>query len=230
MKSILLTALGAAVLACAGPSFAQQDHSQHGTGPDAVDHSLHEDHARHGAGPAPAPGTVKVRLPDAQLLDQNARQVKLASDVVGESIVVIDFVYTTCTTVCPVMTSVFSQLRSKLGERLGREVRLVSVTVDPVRDTPQRLKEYSDTVGAAPGWIWLTGSPSAVTAVLKAFGAYTADFTQHPAMAMVGDARSGTWLRFYGFPAPDDILARVDALLEERARARSTGGAAGEAR
>jgi protein SCO1/2 len=133
----------------------------------------------------------------------------------------VDFVYTTCTTVCPVLSALFAQLQERLGSRAGGEVALVSVSVDPVRDTPARLKQYSDKFKAGSGWTWLTGQSQVVDEVLKSLGAYTPNFADHPAMVLVGDGRSGKWTRFYGFPDPDQIVAKVNELDSARARRAS---------
>jgi protein SCO1/2 len=178
----------------------------------AVAHDAHKEHAA----AQPAAGNVKVKLSDAALVDQNGRPARLAADVLGHHIVVMDFVYTTCTTVCPVLSAVLGQVQAKLAGRLERDVRLVSITVDPVRDTPARLKAYGEKHGAGSGWVWLTGDTTTVNDVLKGFGAYAPDFTQHPPMVLVGDAKSGRWTRFLGFPSPEQILAQVEALTAVR--------------
>ena len=71
-----------------------------------------------------------------------------------------------------------------------------------MRDTPARLKEYAARYGAGPGWTWLTGPKPQVDEVLQVFGAYTPNFVEHPPLVMVGDAKTGKWIRFYGFPEP----------------------------
>ena len=165
----------------------------------------------HGAARAGAPGSAKVVVSDKALLDQTGRVVRVAQDVIGGRIAVVNFIYTTCTTVCPVSSATFSQLQDKLGPALGKEVVLVSITVDPVRDRPERLHEYAARFGAREGWAWLTGAKRDVDAVLQGFGAYTANFEDHPAMVLVGDARGG-WTRFFGFPSVEQLLERARAL------------------
>jgi protein SCO1/2 len=169
----------------------------------------HDAHA-HPAAPAAAPGSTKVVLSDAALLDQTGRAVRMAHDVIGERIAVVNFIYTSCATVCPVSSATFAQLQQRLGATLGREVVLVSITVDPVRDTPERLREYAARYGVREGWTWLTGAKRDIDGALKGFGAYTPNFEDHPAMVLVGDA-SGGWSRFFGFPSVDQLLARIDA-------------------
>lgn len=161
---------------------------------------------------AVAPSTAKVALSEAPLLDQGGKRVRLAQDVIGERIAVVNFIYTSCTTVCPVSSATFQQLQQRLGASLGKEVVLVSITVDPLRDTPQRLREYGARYRAAEGWTWLTGAKPDVDGALKGFGAYTPNFEDHPATVLVGDARAGKWTRFFGFPSVDDLVARIEAM------------------
>ncbi len=151
-----------------------------------------------------------IALPDAVLLTRDGVQVNLKNDVVGDRIVVIDFVYTTCTTVCPVLSATFRQVQNKLGDRLGAEVVMVSLSVDPNRDTPARLKKYAERLGAGNSWLWLTGQQQTVREVLEEFGAYTPNFADHPSMVLVGDGKSGQWARFIGFPAAAQIIDKVD--------------------
>jgi protein SCO1/2 len=91
----------------------------------------------------PTAVSADIDLRDRLLVDQDNQERMFVSDVIGDNIVVMDFVYTTCTTICPVLSALFTQVQGKLGDAVGDEVMLVSMSVDPVRDTPQRLKAYS---------------------------------------------------------------------------------------
>ena len=157
-----------------------------------------------------------IELSDATLISQHGKEVSLRDDVVGDRIVVVDFVYTTCTTVCPVLSAIFRQIQNQLGDRLGREVMLVSISVDPTRDTPERMKTYATRLQAGENWLWLTGRQQTVKTVLEEFGAYTPNFADHPSMVLVGDGRSGQWSRFLGFPAADQIIKKVDEFSAAR--------------
>lgn len=208
-------ALGLAPLAAVAQEGGHEHHQHH----QAAEGDEADPHAHHKAmmkKPAEAAKSADVELLDRTLVDQNGREVKFVSEVIGDKIVVMDFVYTTCTTVCPVLTALFGQVQGQLGERLGEEVVLVSVSVDPTRDTPQRLKAYAAKHDARPGWVWLTGPKSTMDEVLDGLGAYTPNFENHPAMVLVGDGASGTWSRFYGFPNPDRIMEQVDVLEAAR--------------
>ncbi len=107
-------------------------------------------------------------------------------------------------------------MQPKLGDHLGKDVLMVSVTLDPARDTPAKLKAYAKRWKAGPGWVWLTGSKDVVEKVLRGMGAYTPNFTDHPPMVLVGDARTGSWTRYNGFPDTTLILARVDEIGASR--------------
>ena len=195
------------------------------TSPVSAQHENHDHHTQHAKGAVKpvAAQRATFKLSETPLLDQHGRTLKFKSEALGERIAVIGFVYTTCTTVCPVVSAVMAQVQDKLGARLGRDVALVTVTVDPVRDTPARMKEYGAKLGSGAGWTWLTGPKPQVDEVLKVFGAYTPNFTEHPALVLVGDAKSGKWLRFYGFPTPEQLMAAVNELTAGRAKTGSAG-------
>lgn len=187
----------------------------------AHDHAGHEMHEQQANQPAPKPGAAQVSLTDTPLLDQDGKARRMKSDVVGDRIVVVDFIYTTCTTICPVISATFADVQKRLGDSVGRDVGLVSISVDPARDTPAALKEYGEKVGARAGWTWLTGNPQDVNAVLKGLGAYVASPEQHPSMVLVGDGRTGQWTRFFGFPSAAQIVARVNELKGARKSAQA---------
>jgi protein SCO1/2 len=160
---------------------------------------------------------AEIDLRNRMVLDQDGREMEFVTDAIGDHIVVMDFVYTTCTTICPVLSALFTQVQTKLGsDVVGSEVRLISMSVDPIRDTPQRLKAYSAKHRAGEGWLWLTGAKPDVDDVLTGLGAYTANFEDHPTMVLIGDPRTGEWQRLFGFPNPDRIVRIVNELREQR--------------
>jgi len=217
----LATALSA-VSVGAGEA-GHEHHEQHQ--PAAAAAMPDDPHAHHRAmldTPAGPAKSADIDLKDLTLVDQDGTEVRFVSDVIGDRIVIMDFVYTSCTTVCPVLSAMFGQLQQRLGDRLGADVHLVSVSVDPVRDTPPRLKAYAATHRARPGWTWLTGHKRTMDEVLDGLGAYSPNFEDHPAMVLVGDGRTGEWARFFGFPSPDRLLEQVNVL--QAARDTAAGG------
>ena len=164
----------------------------------------------------PATEYRDIDLRDRTLLNQDGDEVLFVSDVIGDNIVVMDFVYTTCTTICPVLSALFAQVQGQLGDQLGQDVVMISMSVDPIRDTPQRLKAYSAKHHAGEGWVWLTGPKTTVEDVLTGVGAYTTNFEDHPSMVLVGDGKTGEWKRLFGFPSPDRIMQVVNELQDRR--------------
>ena len=161
-------------------------------------------------------GSVTVRLHDVLLLDQDGRKVRFPGDVIGDRVVVIDTFFTTCGIICPILGAIFSDLQEQLGDRLDREVRLISITVDPLTDIPPRLKKYAEQWEARPGWLFLTGEKKSVDRALEGIGMYSPNFEEHPSAFLVGDGREGKWTRFYGFASPEQLKSRVEELLSER--------------
>lgn len=198
---LLRWACGFALLAGAGSSLA------HGPG--------HQQH-RPGAQTSSQRGEARLELRDLQLVDRRGRPTRFRSDAVGDRIVAIDFVYTSCTTVCPVISEIFAQVQSRLGERLGDEVSLISISVDPATDVPRRLNAYAERFSAQAGWTWLTGDKGRIDQVLRGLGAYSADVRNHAPFVLVGDAREGRWTRLYDMPGPEEIVAKIDELARAR--------------
>jgi protein SCO1/2 len=160
-----------------------------------------------------------VQLIDSTLVDQDGQPVKFASEAIGDRIVAINFIYTSCTTVCPLVSATFMSLQGKLGEHLGKDVRLISISLDPVTDTPTRLKDNAVRFKAKPGWVWLTGNKPEVDLVLKALGTSSTNFTEHAPMVVVGDRLLGQWSRFYGLTGPEQIRHKMEEFLDNRKRA-----------
>ncbi|HSD59241.1 MAG TPA: SCO family protein [Burkholderiales bacterium] len=186
----------------------------------AADDPAHHHHHQDQPAAQGKPGAVQVKYADTTLVNQDGKKIKLKSEVFGNRLVVMDFAYTSCTTVCPVLTAVLVKVQAGLGDKAGKDVQLVTMTVDPARDTPARLKEYAGKHGAKAGWIWLTGPVAVVNEVLRGFDAYAPNFEDHPAMILVGDPVSGNWTRFYGFSDPKDVLAKVEELRAARGASR----------
>jgi protein SCO1 len=191
-----------------------------------IEPSAAHDAHHHAASPDAKPKAARVTLHDTQLVDVDGQIIRFKNEAVGNRIVVVGFIYTSCTTICPVTSAVLADVQQRLiktlGERFGHEVKLITLTVDPATDTSERLKAYAANFGSPAGWLWLTGEKPQVARVLTGLGAYAADFTRHSGAVLVGDARSGDWIRFYGIPNPSDIVDRVDQLLA----ARSASGVA----
>jgi protein SCO1/2 len=171
-----------------------------------------------GKSPSPDRESVNVKLLDVELVDQDGNKVKFKSEVVGDRIAVIIPFYTTCTTAYPILIFMFTRLQEVLGDRLGKEVVLVSVTVDPRTDIPVRLKAFARRQKAKPGWVFLSGDRIKLGQVLLGVGVlYSPNLEQHNhiPITLVGSADSD-WRRFHGFPSPEQILGEINKSLAGR--------------
>jgi protein SCO1/2 len=162
----------------------------------------------------------EIELYDLKLVNGDGESVAFVSEALAGKVVVIDFIYTTCTTACPVLSSTLSIVQRELGARAGKEVWLISISIDPTRDTPSRVSDYARNFDGGEGWIWLTGKKDRIDRVLTGLGAYSAEIVDHPPMILVGDVERLVWRRMFGFPSPEDILSQVDELLTARAAVR----------
>lgn len=165
---------------------------------------------------------AEVNILDRDVVDQDGQPRKFKTDVVGERVVAMNFVFTTCQAVCPAQSLIFKKLQQMLGDDLGKDVAMISVSVDPNTDIPARLKAYAQSRGAKAGWSWITGEKHNIDAILTGVGAYTKDYTNHPAMILVGDPVTGDWTRFNGFPQPELLAKRIKELQAARAAKSST--------
>ena len=153
-----------------------------------------------------------VRFPDVVLVNQRGEPVHVHRDLVQGKVVVMNFIYTRCTTICPALGVSFARLQELEQARLGREVNLVSVTLDPETDTPERLRAWGERYHAASGWTLLGGAPRDVEQLLKALSVYTAVKESHVPIVLAGNDRTGRWRRAHGLTTPAQLHEIIDRL------------------
>ncbi|MFO0587617.1 MAG: SCO family protein [Polyangiaceae bacterium] len=152
----------------------------------------------------------RLSVPDVTLVNQRGEPVVLA-DLLRDKAVAMSFVFTRCATICPPIGASFGRLRRQLGDRAGKDVELVSISIDPEHDTPERLRTWSEKFGAGEGWTLLTGREEDVTRVLKALSVYTAAKEEHQPIVLLGDGR-GEWIRSHALSSPDGLLRSLEKL------------------
>lgn len=162
---------------------------------------------------------------DTVLVDQDGREVRFYSELVEGHVVVIHTMFTECTGICPVMSRKYQALQEHLGERVGEDVHLISISVDPETDTPERLKEFAERFDAGPGWHLLTGSKENVKTVLGRLGQWVEDRDGHQGIMLVGNDRTGLWKKAFGLAKTDELVAIVDSVVHDSRGAGS--GASG---
>jgi len=159
---------------------------------------------------------AEYKLPAAiRLVRDDGKTVPLAEELDDGRPVVLNFIYTTCTAICPVTSKVFQQLQTKLGPDRSK-VHLVSISLDPEEDTPARLTEYAKKYKAGPGWQHYTGSAEASIATQKVFDVYRGDKMNHTPVTLLRSAPGKPWVRFDGFATADNLLAEYRQQLAEK--------------
>jgi protein SCO1 len=191
------------LLAGAAPSWGQQAAEL----PPMHEHGAHQpglmmpdEHAAHRAAMQQSRYSVSMAsyaVPDVELIDESGKPVALRTLLAADQPVALNFIFTTCTTICPVMSATFAQMRRELGPEADR-IRLVSITIDPEHDTPAVLSRYAEHFGAPPGWSFLTGSPGDVEHVLRNFDAWTGSKTSHRPVTLLHRQGGGEWVRLEG--------------------------------
>jgi protein SCO1/2 len=143
------------------------------------------------------------------VVDQHGVAVDVRSDLAARQVVVMNFTYTTSTAIGPQMGAIFGQLLKLLGPRAGGDVSLVTVSVDPVTDTPQRMSAWVARFGAGPGWSFWTGAKDDINKLLKMLKVFTPDFSNHAQAGMIFH-RDGTVTRFNALTPAGQILKLID--------------------
>jgi protein SCO1/2 len=166
----------------------------------------------HHAAPAAEPATARTyTIADLPVVTQDGASVHFYRDLVQGRVVVMNFVFTSCTTICPTMGATFARVQTLLGSR--KDVALISVSIDPENDTPERLAAWGRRLGAGPGWTLVTGSPSDISEILKSLGTFTSEPAAHTPVVLIGDDRAGRWERVDGLASPKAIVAAVDRVM-----------------
>jgi protein SCO1/2 len=178
-------------------------------------------HAHHAAQPPAVEAarfsrsTAAYRAPSVELVDSAGRSVALAELLAGEGPVMLQFVFTTCPGVCPALSGLFAAAEDRLdGDAALAAVRLVSISIDPEHDTPERLAEYASRFGAGPRWTFLTGARDDILAVQRAFDADRGSKMRHEPTTYLSAGGGAEWVRLDGFPSPGELVAEARRLVE----------------
>lgn len=158
------------------------------------------------AAPLPQVSVQRMQLPkpipDVEVIDHEGRKHRFYSDLVQGKTVVVNAVYTRCTSICPLLGKTFRELEAALGDRLGRDVFLISISRDPENDTPADMAAWRKKYGAKPGWIFVTGDKKSIDSVLEVLTGDPAYTGMHSAAAFLGNDATGVWIRDSGSAEP----------------------------
>lgn len=143
---------------------------------------------------------------DIRVKNQQGHYLNFFQDLIKGKTVAINLIFTACTSSCPLSAAIFRQVQKKLGTQ---KVELITITVDPANDTPERLLNFSKKFKAEPGWVFITGEQTVISGLLKKLGVYTADRNEHSNMVIIGNEAQHRWTRLYGFPQADEIITTL---------------------
>ena len=163
--------------------------------------------------PAPTPAATPAdqyafsssQIPDVKVLDQNGQRLNFYTDLIKGRNVAINFIFTTCTNVCPVLTATFRRVQVEL-EKSQSDIKLISVSVDPTIDTPERLRDFAGKFKIGPGWTFVTGEKSNIDTLLRQLGAGVGNKNDHTSMILIGNDTANVWTRTYGLSSPTVLI------------------------
>lgn len=158
---------------------------------------------------------IDVKIPELKMVRQDGVPVSLQQELNDGRPVVVNFVYTSCTTICPMSSQEFSLLQERLGKDRDR-VHLVSISIDPEQDTPSRLRSYAQHFRAGKEWDYYTGNAAAGVQAQLAFGVYRGDKMSHIPVTLLRTAPGSQWVRLDGFATAQEMYAELQGLLVRR--------------
>ena len=167
---------------------------------------------------AAAEAKARDYFSNVELVDQNGRSLKFYDEVLKDNVVVISFIFTNCQSACPLMTRNLTMIRDMMREDERRAIQFVSISIDPLRDTPAAMKEFAQKHEAdIEGWLWLTGQPDDVNYVTKRLGSFTEDPEAHTTTLLAANVPNAHWTKIPPNVPPNGVVARLRLLVEEDA-------------
>lgn len=153
-----------------------------------------------------------------EVIDQDGNRLRFYDDLLKDKVVAINFIFTNCQGACPLMTRQLTLVRDQLGAEIGKDIHFLSISIDPVRDTPTAMKEFAQTHDAdQAGWRFVTGSPKNLTYIVKKLGQYTDDVEAHSTLLIAANVRTAHWTKIPPNVPPNGIVERLRMLIEEDA-------------
>jgi protein SCO1/2 len=156
--------------------------------------------------------TARYEVPDVTLVGSDGQPVALRSLLAVPEPIALNFIFTTCGTICPVMTATFAEMRRELGAA-GERLRLVSISIDPEQDRPEVLRRYAERFDAGSGWTFLTGAGADVERVQRAFAAYAGSKMNHRPLTLLKAPGQEEWVRIDGLASGGRLAHEVETRL-----------------
>ena len=153
-----------------------------------------------------------------EVIDQDGNRLRFYDDVLSGKVVVINFIFTNCQGACPLMTQNLKMVRDMLGVELGKDIHFVSISIDPVRDTPAAMKEFAENQYAdEDGWRFVTGDPDNLEYIVKKLGQYNDNVEAHSTLLIAANVRTAHWTKIAPNIPPNGVVDQLRGLIEEDA-------------
>lgn len=159
--------------------------------------------------------TKSLSISNASLVTQDNKSIRFYEDLVKGKTVAINFIYTSCKTACPIQGAVFSQVQEKLKKRLGKDIFLVSISIDPKIDSPKKLSKWGKKFKQRSGWTLVTGDKSKINNLLKSIDMYTAILEDHSPIILIGNDKQGQWKRVSGLSSPGQLAKIINNIADQ---------------
>ncbi len=156
----------------------------------------------------------KLTIPDVEVLDQEGNAIHFYSDLIKGKTVAINFIFTNCTTICPPLAATFARVQKEMGDKVGKDVHFISISVDPLTDTPERLKAWGAKFKRGNGWTFVTGNKQEMDKLLYALGASVSRREDHTPAVIVGNDLKGVWTRTYGLARTSQMVGLIENVIE----------------
>ena len=166
--------------------------------------------------------TAEKYFTNVELINQNGERMRLYNDVLKDHVVVINAFFATCQGSCLPMNRNLEKVQAAFKERMGKDLYIISISVDPTVDTPASLKAYAKNLSAEPGRLFLTGEKANVDLALRKLGQYVEQREQHTNIFIIGNERTGLWKKAFGLAQPEELIKIVESVLNDAPA--STGG------
>ena len=153
---------------------------------------------------------------DVELTNQNGEKMKFYSDLIQGKVVIINSFFATCQGSCLPLNQNLAKVQQALGDRLGKDVYILSISVDPTVDTPPNLKQYAAKLNARPGWFFLTGPKENVDFALKKIGQFVDDKQDHLNIFIIGNERTGLWKKAFGLAKSEELMKVVESVVNDQ--------------
>jgi protein SCO1/2 len=178
-----------------------------------ADHAAHHDaHQHHEVAPGYQRSLASYTVPAVTMVNQDGQRVTLPEFLDVDAPVMLNFIFTSCTAICPAMSAIFARVQTELGSDSER-LRMVSVSIDPEHDKPEALSAYARRFGAGPQWEFLTGSLDDSIAVQRAFDADRGDKMNHVPMTLFRATPESQWVRYDGFATAAELVKEYRDML-----------------